>query len=250
MKGIALAVETFRKMWRNEYVQTGIMIAVIIGIVFGFWYGSQLVLNTQYPALAVASGSMCTVKSMRCDGWDHPFSPTLHKGDLIIIQGVDPDSIQDTYPNSDIIVFHEPKSSSADVDSLIVHRVIAKEKRNGLTYFRTKGDGNGRKWPEMLEDPEREGDMWQDYRGENYTWDNMISEKLLVGKVIMRVPWIGRIALYMRNSSGMYLIIILIIILVIVEFIFPMFSRGNGEAEQQKEVQVPTVLSRASTRAR
>ncbi|MDH5460408.1 MAG: hypothetical protein OEW71_05190, partial [Candidatus Bathyarchaeota archaeon] len=86
-----MAVAKLKQIWENEYFKTAIMIVLMIAIVFGFWYGSQLVLNTQYPGLAVASGSMCTVKGMRCDGWSHPFETTLHIGDLIIVQGINPE---------------------------------------------------------------------------------------------------------------------------------------------------------------
>ncbi|MDI6847286.1 MAG: signal peptidase I, partial [Candidatus Bathyarchaeia archaeon] len=202
-----MAVAKLKQIWENEYFKTAIMIVLMIAIVFGFWYGSQLALNTQYPALAVASGSMCTVQGMKCDGWSHPFEQTLHTGDLIIVQGVDADDVNDNYPNSDIIVFHKPKGQ----DELIVHRVVAREERNGITYLRTKGDGNGRhKWPEIPDKDEY--DSW------------LISKEHLVGKVILRIPWVGHIALFLRNSSGIFIILFFIIILVIIEFIIPVFT--------------------------
>jgi len=37
---------TFKQLWKNEYVQTVIMIVLIIVIVIGFWYGSRAALNT------------------------------------------------------------------------------------------------------------------------------------------------------------------------------------------------------------
>ena len=213
-------METLKRVWKNEYFRTAVMIILIVGIVFGFWYGSQLVLNTRYPALAVASGSMCKPYGMNCDGWSHPFELTLHIGDLIIVQGVDADQIRDTYPSSDIIVFYKP----TDPDELIVHRVVAREERNGVTYFRTKGDGNGRhKWPEI---PDKDDyDPW------------LISEELLVGKVVLRIPWVGHIALFLRNSSGIFIILFLIIILVIIEFIIPVFTGKEVKVEQKENVE-------------
>ncbi|MDI6904674.1 MAG: S26 family signal peptidase [Candidatus Bathyarchaeia archaeon] len=206
-----MAVAKLKQIWENEYFKTAIMIVLMIAIVFGFWYGSQLALNTQYPALAVASGSMCTVQGMKCDGWSHPFEQTLHIGDLIIVQGVDADDVNDNYPNSDIIVFHKPKGQ----DELIVHRVVAREERNGITYLRTKGDGNGRhKWPEIPDKDEY--DSW------------LISKEHLVGKVILRIPWVGHIALFLRNSSGIFIILFFIIILVIIEFIIPVFYKQRN----------------------
>lgn len=40
------------------------------------------------------------------------------------------------YPDSDIIVIHEPSS----LKELIVHRIIAKQDINRTLYFRTKGE--------------------------------------------------------------------------------------------------------------
>jgi signal peptidase I len=228
---------TLKQIWKKEYAQTAIMIAAIIIVVLALWFGTQAVLGTQYPALAVASGSMCTVEHMNCDGWSHPFERTLHKGDLIIVQAVDPKSISDAYPNSDIIVFHKSQSYPNSVDELIVHRVIHKEERNGLVFFRTKGDGNGVNWPA---DPGTGSDSWSDYRGENYTQDGMISENMLVGKVILRIPWIGHLALFMRESSGIYLIIAFIILLVILEFALPVFKGKKPETETKENVEKPS----------
>jgi len=199
---------TIPKILENEYVKTAIMVIIIIGVVFGFWYGSQLVLNTQYPALAVASGSMCKPYRMNCDGWFHPFSQTLHIGDLIIVQGVAPEEIEGApYPDGDIIVFHQPSAGG----ELIVHRAIDEVERDGIWYFQTKGDGN----------------LSPDH-GE-------VSEDQVVGKVILRIPWVGHIALFLRNSSGIFIIIILIVILVIVEFVIPMFSSEKAEVKQAEE---------------
>jgi signal peptidase I len=171
------------------------MILLIVAVVFGFWYGSRLALNTQYPALAVASGSMCVLPGQSCDGWSHPFERTLHVGDLIIVQGISASDIHAApYPDGDIIVFHDLYR-----DELIVHRAIEKRVQDGITYFVTKGDGNS------IADPQIPADR-------------------VIGKVILRIPWVGHIALIMRNSSGIYLIIVLIAILVVIELIIPVFS--------------------------
>jgi signal peptidase I len=203
---------TFKKLWANEYFQTAITIAVIIIAVFGFWYGSQAVLNTNYPALAVVSGSMCTLQDGACNGWTHPFARTLHIGDLIIIQGVNPATLSADYPNSDIIVFHRP----SDPSELIVHRIVAKEEINGKYYFRTKGDGNNfDKWPTTPQPSEY--DPW------------VIPQDMVVGKVILRIPWVGHLVLFMHDSVGVPVVIFLIILLIIAEFIFPLLRKKPAE---------------------
>jgi len=221
-RGTALTF-TLKKLWKNEYFQTAVVIGLIVLVIFGFWYGSQVVLNTPYPALAVVTGSMCIPYDGQCDGWVHPFARTLHIGDLIIVQGVNPADLSADYPNSDIIVFHKP----SDPAELIVHRIVAKEERDGALYFYTKGDGNGvNRWPSTPTSSEY--DPWNNRQG--------VPEDLVVGKVVMRIPWLGHLVLFMRNSIGLPVVIVLIIIVVIIEFIVPLL-RVKKPPEQQKEAQ-------------
>jgi len=205
-----LITNTFRRILKNEYVKTAMMIILIIAIVFGFWYGLQLALNTQYPVLVVATGSMCKLPGPYCDGWSHPFEPTLHVGDLIIVQGVAPKEIVvGPDPYGDIIVFYQNYAGG----ERIVHRAIAKEDRNGTWYFQTQGDGNS--GPDSVKVPEDQ----------------------VIGKVILRIPWVGHIALIMHNSFGIFIIIILIVILVIVEFMIPAFSSEKAGDKQGEDVE-------------
>jgi len=118
-----LAVTTVKQLWKNEYFQTVIMIVLMVVIVFGFWYGSQLVLNTQYPALAVVSESML---------------PTLNVGDVIILQGVTADQINANYTTGDIIVYRRPENP----DFRVVHRAVWKEHTESGWRITTKGDNN------------------------------------------------------------------------------------------------------------
>ena len=212
---------TLKKLWKNEYFQTAVIIGVIALVVFGFWFTVQIVLNTPDPALVVVSGSMCIPQDGNCNGWTHPFARTLHIGDMIIIQGVNPATLNANYPNSDIIVFHNPTNPS----DLIVHRIVKEEvSENGTIYFVTKGDGNGTKWPGTpdLTDP----------------W-GPVSQNLVVGKVVMRIPWLGHLVLFMKwlvaQPFGVATIIILIILLVIIEFIAPSHKGGKAPATKTEE---------------
>jgi signal peptidase len=110
-------------LWKNEYFQTIVSVALVVIIVFGFWFGVRAALNTPYPALAVASGSML---------------PTLNVGDLIVVQGTPPQQINAQYMTGDIVVFRDPYGP----DKLIVHRAVRKELRDGLYWFYTHGDNN------------------------------------------------------------------------------------------------------------
>jgi len=202
-----LTTQRLRRLWKNEYFQTAIMILLIVIVVFGFWFGLRLALNTDYPMLAVASGSMCTLEPNQCDGWSHPFARTLHTGDLIIIQGVNASDIHPgPYPNGDILVFR----LSSQSDQLIVHRAIAETTVDGKISFVTQGDANSAPGP-----------------GSPTPAENVI------GKVVLRIPWIGHLALLMRDQSGVYLILALIIIIIAVELVLSLI--GSKEAETKKE---------------
>ncbi len=207
-----MAASKLRGLWKKDYFQIVVTMVLLVVIVIGFWYGSQLVLHSQYPALAVASGSMCILPGPFCDGWSHPFEHTLHVGDLIIVQGANPEDIYAAPYNTsarsgDIIVFHSPYG-----DDLIVHRAIRKRAENGNVYFTTKGDGNSGP-------------------------DSEIPASSVIGKVVLRIPWLGHIALFMRNSLGILIVVALIALLVVVEFVIPMLTKGKAKVEPKESGQ-------------
>ena len=177
---------------------------MILAVVLGFFFIMQLALKTQTPFLISESDSMCLSKNDRCDGRSHPFSQTLHIGDLMVIQGVNPTELNSKYPNSDIIIFRNQANND-----LIVHRIISEQTINGTTYFRTKGDSNGPTiWPNIP----------------NY-FDDIpsslgVPQDEIVGRVVLRIPWIGGIALFLRNNLWSLLLIVgLIVLLLISKFV-------------------------------
>jgi signal peptidase I len=205
-----LTISRLRRLWKNEYFQTAIMIVLVVVVVFGFWFGLRFALNTDYPMLAVASGSMCLVQPNQCDGWSHPFARTLHTGDLIIIQGVNASDIHPgPYPVGDILVFHESPGNN----ELIVHRAIGETTVDGQTVFITQGDANNAPGPPP---------------------GGKVPASLVVGKVILRIPWIGHLALFMRDQSGVYLILALIIIVIAVEVVISIAGSKETETEKDK----------------
>jgi len=214
---------------KNDYFQTVIVVALSVAIVFGFWLGSQVALNTKIvPALAVVSGSMCIPYDNSCDGWLHPFDRTLHVGDVVVIQGVDPKDLNTNYPNSDIIVFHKPSNP----DELIVHRIVRNMTIDGKLYFFTKGDGNSPPdtWPTVPQT--NDYDFW--INGNASIPQGAVSQDLVEGKVVLRVPWIGQIAIFLHGTLGVNnnfvaiaVIVILIVLLVIVDFASSLFKRNR-----------------------
>jgi signal peptidase I len=214
MEGNLLATSELGRLWKNDYLQTVVMILLILAVVFGFWYGMRLALNTEYPMLAVASGSMSLPKDAIDDGWSQPFGRTLHTGDLIIVQGVNVSDIyaaplNETGRSGDILVFR-----GTGTDELIVHRAIDKTVIDGQIYFITQGDHNLAPGP------------YSPTPGQN-----------VIGKVVMRIPWLGHIALYMRNSTGIFIVIALIIVLVIIEFVLPVLTGKKPENDQEEHIE-------------
>ena len=206
-----------KDLWKNDYFKTAIAVILIIGIIAGLFLGLQVVLGAEVPIRVVESGSMCVKFDGACDGWSHPFDQTLHVGDIIIIQKINPANLNSNYPNSDIIVYKNPYGVTP-----IVHRIVEKQEINGTLYFKTKGDGNGpATWP-----------------SETTSYDNIpdsngVPQNLVEGKVIFRIPWFGWITLFMRgNSWSLPAVIALIFLLVVVEFVLPIAkSKKKGTAK-------------------
>jgi signal peptidase I len=211
-----------KKLWKNDFFQIAVIIGAIVAIVLGIFWGAQLVLNTPYPTLTVETGSMCIPYDSTCDGWTHPFNRTLHVGDLLIVEGVDPSTLNANYPYSDIIVFHDPSNP----DRLIVHRIVAVQNISGTLYFQTKGDGNGGSmylWPATPTN--NQYDMWGNREG--------IAENLVVGKVVGRIPWVGNLTLFLRkNPYGLPVVIVAIMLLVILEFVIPNLKKKPVQQKQ------------------
>lgn len=216
-----------KKLWKNDYFKLVMILAVILMVVAGSFFGLQLALNTSSPMLVVDSGSMCIPYHIYCDGWSHPFNRTLHEGDIIILQGVDAKDLNTNYPYSDIIVYRSPADPSA---TPIVHRIVSSEEVNGTLYFQTKGDGNDTPWPAVPSVDEYDSHaLWHT--------DKPIPEDLVVGRVVMRIPWFGWITLIMkRNSLGYPVVVGLILLLVVLEFILPVVKarkrKGNDDGKQ------------------
>jgi len=219
-------LSVFTRIRRNEYFKSAIVIALIVAVVLGFFFGLQFVLGTGVPVRVVESGSMCVPYDGLCNGWGHPFAHTLHVGDIIIIQKLNPADLNTNYPNSDIIVYENP---NAPTSTPIVHRIVATYEENGIIYFQTKGDGNsGDKWPAPPSPQEYDSrTLWSSGQG--------VPQNLVIGKVVMRIPYFGWVTLFLRNNPwGLPLIIGLILLLVILEFIIPIVRGQKGKPEDTK----------------
>lgn len=222
-----MAISQLKQLYKKDYFKTIIALLLVACIIGGGFLGLQLILGTSAPIRVVSSGSMCTTQGGLCgggfQGFMHPFDQTLHKGDIILIQGITPDTLNSDYPNSDIIVFKNPNGATP-----IVHRIVSKEEINGTLYFKTKGDSNGDViWPGI---PSYFDDI-PDARG--------VPEDFIEGRVVIRIPFIGWLALFMQNNQwGLHVVIGLLTLLVIIEFIYPTLKAKRFEQQKNKQATV------------
>jgi len=227
---------TLRTPWKKDVIKTIITLALIPIIIIGFWAALPRALNTDvFPLFVVISPSMCIPKE-DCSVFSHTFERTLHVGDLIVIQGVDAKDLKTNYPNSDIIVFRNPTVPVDDPKANIVHRIIDAVEVDGKLYFHTKGDGNNypNVWPQ---EPQNRDNWSSSVEDPNSTYDGAISEDYIYGKVVMRIPWIGSIAMQSQKNSTIPIILGVIIVLIIIfEFILPLIrKRSTQNIETRKD---------------
>jgi signal peptidase I len=179
---------------KRGYVQTTIMIVVVIVAVLVFWYGLSFVFRTDYPILAVASESM---------------EPILYKGDLIVIEGIENVSNiyvapKDADPPGDIVVYQ-------GTFKLVVHRAIdEKTGTDGKIVFIIHGDANG--------------------EGAN----EQVHEDKIVGRYVgFKVPWLGYIALeFQKFETKVAFIAFWIIVLILIEAAPFLRKKLKGEDDE------------------
>ena len=163
---------------KRDYVQIVVMIVAVILAVLVFWYGLRFAFRTEYPILAVASGSM---------------EPVLYAGDLIFVEGVQNFSNIHAAPKDadtpgDILVYQ-------GLTELIVHRAVEKTYNEGTETwsFKTWGDNNN--WPD----------------------GRPVDESSVIGRYVgFKVPWLGNIALFFEPFERKVAFIALWIVLLIV----------------------------------
>jgi len=132
-----------------EYLALGIILAVASYAILG------AVLETKNPIVTVVSYSMV---------------PTLTRGDLLVLKGVQVNELVAGRENGTIIVYyHEP------TNRLIVHRV-----------WRINSDGTVNTWGDANTGP----DPWS------------ISQDMIRGKMILRIPYLGYPRLLLKDFLG------------------------------------------------
>jgi len=161
---------------KHDAIRLGLLIILLVSFFYGGWLSLKFTLQTNYPVLVVVSESMI---------------PVLNVGDLIVIQGKDPQEID----GGTIIVFHSPR----DYHTLIVHRVVEIVRRDSQIYFRTKGDHNSAP------------DNWSPSPG--------VPANHVVGAYSLKIPYLGYIVMVMREPVGIIFVVFMIALIILLEFL-------------------------------
>ena len=151
-------------------------VLILVGLVFLVTYGgmavARIVMSTESPVMVVPSTSMV---------------PTLNVGDIVIVKGVDPNTIT----VGTVIIFRSPGGS---ID--IIHRVVGIVKVGDTLYFQTKGDRNA------APDP----------------WSPGVPEQNVKGVLVGKIPYVGYITLTLQGPLGIILIAMLIFLMIVFEY--------------------------------
>jgi signal peptidase I len=185
---------------KRSIIKTLIIIGIIVGSLVGGFFILCAAMNTDTPITVVEGNSMI---------------PTLSQGDIIFLQK--PHDLGDIQNGShsaktgDILVFWAPLQGF-----LVIHRVIYKELKDGKWYFNTQGDNDGS--PDNL-------DLYG--FGGNY-----LPEDYVKGIMVGRIPWIGNIGIFLRDSGiGIFLIVIILAYLIISSF----FDSKSSKTDKKKD---------------
>ncbi|MHA1264063.1 MAG: signal peptidase I [Candidatus Helarchaeota archaeon] len=167
------------------------MTLLIIGIIGGGLLGTYgiicLLWNTDTPITVVEGSSM---------------QPTLYQGDLIFVQKpFDLGTIKNGSTDGDILIYFSPL-----YQFLIIHRVIDKyyNSSDSKWYFNTQGDNDGT--PDNLDAYGLGG--------------KYLPEDYVKGIMIGRIPWIGNVGIFLRDSGLAIFLIIIIIAYLLISTLF------------------------------
>lgn len=119
--------------------------------------------------------------------------PKLYKDDVIIVENCNIEKLK----VNDIITFNEN-------NNIISHRIIKITEEDGKKIFKTKGDNN------ELEDK----------------FD--INDEQIYGKVLYKIPKIGKTIQYIQNDNGLIKVFVLVLI------IFILFNMNDNKKNRRK----------------
>ena len=122
-------------------------------------------------------------------------SPTFEEGDLIIIQACDTSTLQ----AGDVITFHTIVDNKY---ALNTHRIDSIAESNGARSYTTKGDNNA------------------------VTDQHIISDVDIVGKYVVRLPYMGNVMNFLSSSTGFLVVIVIPMLLFFIYQVYHLIIVG------------------------
>ena len=183
----------FKYVWEADTITAyslNILFAFLI-IKFLVYPGLGLIFGTSFPVVAVVSSSMehdgsfqnwfespavCGSQPCTQQQWytyvgvtknsfeNFFFRNGFNKGDVMVLFGTKPKRLE----VGDVIVFRAQQAEP------IIHRIVAKQERDGRLIFSTKGDHNPAQLPV----------------------ETYISEEQILGRAVFRIPFFGYIKIW------------------------------------------------------
>lgn len=129
--------------------------------------------------------------------------PTIESGDLIICHVEDANDIKE----GDIIAYFDPAGNGK---SIVTHRVLDVETKDGAPAFKTKGDANN------VED------------------QMLVPADNLVGVYQTRIAGAGNVAMFMQTTPGLIVCVVLPLVLILG---YDFVRRNKYEKEQRKDTE-------------
>ncbi len=178
-----------------------IIIAVVMIVIAFFgsflvYFVLQISLNTESPIVVVISESM---------------EPTIHKGDLLFVMGIDAEKIKNgtaEEQDGDVIVFDARGLWFDAPQEPIVHRVIGKYIDEDVWYFITQGDANSS--PDGAPIP----------------------ESRVIGVVVGGIPYIGWVKIFLTESGLLIPLLVIISALLIISIVSDIL-KGDDEDQDK-----------------
>ena len=174
-------------IWEDNSIWSWIVNVILAFVLIKFivYPGLGFLLTTSHPVVAVVSESM--EHNLRFDDWWEK-NGKWYSENGISKRGFETFSLKNGFNEGDIMILVGRESKDIVIGDVIVftssrkdpiiHRVVNKTQTDSKYYFKTKGDNNGEPIKTSILD------------------ETKISEDIIIGKAIIRVPLLGYIKIW------------------------------------------------------
>ncbi len=129
-------------------------------------------------------------------------APAIAAGDVVVVQSTGPGAID----VGDVITY---RSDQPEHSQFVTHRVVEVVERGDDRYFRTKGDANDRRDPEL------------------------VSRSALVGQVWFTVPLIGYLITFAGTDLGLVAFVVLPALALVVTEAYALYREASADVDTE-----------------